>query len=236
MVFGIATTTKLQNDIFCLTEERDYFQAKFLEQVSEIASLKDELQKSKKEIARLRRELMEQGSSQHCRKTVDYGDAKPPQHRLQEEKKENDDDHDYQDDNSNNNHQPKNAVARATAVVGADGDTSTISSLQPDDVLHHNHHHHDDEDDENEEDSATDIRQSAEKLLQWASYRSIQRTAPSTPDQSIVSTRFDSRLDSIPRTIQSIAVPDNDESDEDDYEDEEDHTDDEYDESDLDDH
>ena len=43
MVFGIQ---KLQDQVFCLTEERDYFQAKFLEQVSEIQALKDELHKA----------------------------------------------------------------------------------------------------------------------------------------------------------------------------------------------
>ena len=37
MVFGKG---KLQDEIFCLTEERDYFQSKFLEQVNEIAALK----------------------------------------------------------------------------------------------------------------------------------------------------------------------------------------------------
>ncbi len=190
MVFGISNTTKLQNDVFCLTEERDYFQAKFLEQVSEIASLKEELQKSKKEIARLRLELMEQGSSQPSRNVVDYGDSKPPQHRLQEEKKDDVDDGD---------------------------DASTISSL-----------HADEQDDD---DSAKDIRQSAEKLLQWASYRSVQRTAPSTPEHSSVSTprvsSKESLLDQITRSIQSIGIDkDQDDYIDDDDDDYDDHNDD----------
>mmetsp|Transcript_17697 Transcript_17697/g.30938 ORF Transcript_17697/g.30938 Transcript_17697/m.30938 type:complete len:99 (-) Transcript_17697:1620-1916(-) len=56
MVFGIQ---KLQDEIFCLTEERDYFQAKFLEQVSEIQALKAELSKSKREVEKLRNELLQ---------------------------------------------------------------------------------------------------------------------------------------------------------------------------------
>ena len=58
MVFGKG---KLQDEIFCLTEERDYFQSKFLEQVNEIAALKDQLGRARKEIDKLRMELMHNG-------------------------------------------------------------------------------------------------------------------------------------------------------------------------------
>ena len=59
-IAGIKTRGDLQNDLFCLQEERDYFESRFLEQVSEIDALKQELSKSKKEIRRLRMFLMQQ--------------------------------------------------------------------------------------------------------------------------------------------------------------------------------
>ncbi len=59
VVFGIPTRGDLQNELFCVQEERDYFQSKYLEQVSEIRALKEELKKSKKEIRRLRTFLMD---------------------------------------------------------------------------------------------------------------------------------------------------------------------------------
>jgi len=49
---------KLQDDVFCLTEERNFFESKFLDQVSEISEMKKQLLNSKREVARLRGELM----------------------------------------------------------------------------------------------------------------------------------------------------------------------------------
>lgn len=48
----------LKDQLFCAAEERDYFQSKYLEQVSEIALLKEQLAKSQAEIRRLRSEVM----------------------------------------------------------------------------------------------------------------------------------------------------------------------------------
>uniref|UniRef100_A0A7S2Y9K6 Uncharacterized protein n=1 Tax=Entomoneis paludosa TaxID=265537 RepID=A0A7S2Y9K6_9STRA len=100
-----------------LQEERDFFQAKYLEQVSELQALRQELSKTKKEVVRLRQELMD----------------------------------------------------RTPAVVKPSSETTekeedTASCLT---------------DDEEEEEKTTNVmyeedvelRQSAEKLLQWASYR-----------------------------------------------------------------
>jgi hypothetical protein len=53
---------QLKDDLFCVTEERDYFQAKYLEQVSEISALKSSLDMQKSEIRRLRQELMNSSS------------------------------------------------------------------------------------------------------------------------------------------------------------------------------
>jgi len=49
---------KLQDDIFCLSEERKFFELKMLEQVNEITELKKQFLNSKKEVTRLRGELM----------------------------------------------------------------------------------------------------------------------------------------------------------------------------------
>mmetsp|Transcript_14048 Transcript_14048/g.30672 ORF Transcript_14048/g.30672 Transcript_14048/m.30672 type:complete len:167 (+) Transcript_14048:75-575(+) len=50
---------KLNDKVFCLQEEKDFFQARYLEQVSELQALRDELSKTKKEVVRLRQELMD---------------------------------------------------------------------------------------------------------------------------------------------------------------------------------
>jgi len=54
---------KLQDELFCVTEERNYFQQRYLEQVSEIMALKTELEHSKSEVRRLRQRLMSMDSS-----------------------------------------------------------------------------------------------------------------------------------------------------------------------------
>ena len=53
-----ATDFPPQDDVFCLTEERNYFQSKYLEQISEITAMKEELTKAKREIQKLREEVM----------------------------------------------------------------------------------------------------------------------------------------------------------------------------------
>jgi len=49
---------KLRDEVFCLTQERDFFQSKYLEQVSVIQEMKKNAARSRKEIDRLRQELM----------------------------------------------------------------------------------------------------------------------------------------------------------------------------------
>jgi len=213
MVFGLPNTTKLQNDVFCLTEERDYFQAKFLEQVSEIANLKDELHQSKTEIARLRTELMEQsrsgmvpfsssssspplvpasttGSSPtRQRPRRRKGPAPAPAGHLPEEEKKEEDDFDD-----------------ASSLTHEDGPLLSPSH-RPGDQLSLPSSSDEEEEDEDDEDvdSVQDIRQSAEKLLQWASYRSTMRStraSPGTPsDRRSASFEVDSLVESLPRAI-----------------------------------
>jgi len=48
----------LHNEIFCLSQERDFFKGKFTEQVTEIATLQEQLKRAKKEIDKLREDLI----------------------------------------------------------------------------------------------------------------------------------------------------------------------------------
>lgn len=57
---GVFGTKKLQDDVFCLTQERDFFQSRYLEQVSQIQDMKQEMETYRKEINRLRHELLNQ--------------------------------------------------------------------------------------------------------------------------------------------------------------------------------
>lgn len=138
MVFGLK---KLQDQIFCLTEERDFFQGKYLEQVSEIVNLKEQLLQSRKEIARLRKELMENKNNT----AVTF--ESPP--KLDQEK--DDDDH-------------------STTASCSCSSSLTHTSDEVDAIAG---------EDEN-------IRQSAEKLLQWASYRSSAYCSKSQENQQNV--------------------------------------------------
>lgn len=163
---------KLQDEVFCLTEERNYFQAKFLEQVSELAHLKEELRKAKKEISKLRKEVMGNSNSLHI-DTEQLLMSSPRRNKKE-------------DDNSTLTSQEEGA-----------GETTQTTSQGPESE--------EIEEQESEDNEVEDIRQSAEKLLQWASYRSsvaTARTVSSTPDHSsVASPSSRSLMDSVPSTI-----------------------------------
>mmetsp|Transcript_1917 Transcript_1917/g.2681 ORF Transcript_1917/g.2681 Transcript_1917/m.2681 type:complete len:160 (+) Transcript_1917:148-627(+) len=120
MVFG---NQKLNDQVFCLQEERDFFQGKYLEQVSELQFMREQLAKTKKEVVRLRQELMDRTPSE----------VKKPSRSAEKETEED------------------------TASCLTDDDDEEEEDGNGADVLY-------------EEDK--ELRQSAEKLLQWASYRS----------------------------------------------------------------
>jgi hypothetical protein len=61
-MMGVFGTKKLQDDVFCLTQERDFFQSRYLEQVSQIQDMKQEMESYRKEINRLRLELLNQSA------------------------------------------------------------------------------------------------------------------------------------------------------------------------------
>jgi hypothetical protein len=153
MVFGIASKGELKDEIFCLTEERNFFRTKLLESVSEMTALQKELQAQKREVDRLRKELLSgKNTQQQQTRSVTTssdsttgddggggGGAEKPKPELAEESTQS------------------STTARSESMPTQDGD----------------------EEDEHDVDSAKDIRQSAEKLLQWASYRSSLRPAVS---------------------------------------------------------
>jgi hypothetical protein len=182
--------SKLQDEIFCLTEERDYFQAKFLEQVSEIAHLKDGLGRAKKEIDRLRKELMARGVDMHDDDDDEEEDEAETSRSLQPGHAASHSSPAAQSPRTPNKKQKqkknlKNNNSKTNEDIEEEEKKDDTSDLTAEDE-------EEDHDDEEEDNDANDIRQSAEKLLQWASYRSLTRTSvtASTPEHlSVASPR-----------------------------------------------
>jgi hypothetical protein len=154
MVFGVQ---KLQDKVFCLTEERDFFQGKYLEQVSALASLKEEIRLAKREIERLRKQVLSNETSNNSSKIIERTPTKERRQTRQVSNPDGDD-------------QASTASCSCSSLSNG--------SASDDDV---------NEDDDNvNKDERADIRQSAEKLLQWASYRSsvYNNTTPKSTDQT----------------------------------------------------
>ena len=195
MVFGLQ---KMQDELFCMTEERNYFQGKYMEQISEIADLKDQLSKARREILRLRGELME-GSS-----TAIFGggggmDVSSQQQQQQQQQLDPSHQALLEDESMYQTPQKKNGRRRSRPEEEKkEGDCRRASANDEEDYhsgdedegtgeeatqtgTSDNPYNEDDDDDEDEEDDekseAADIRQSAEKLLQWASYRTYARSS-----------------------------------------------------------
>ena len=185
----------MQDQVFCLTEERDYFQGKFLEQVSEIAALKDQLGRSRKEIDRLRMELMsrgvqvgnEDGSLDIARDSLS-SPSSSPRHHVRTPTSDKETRRAYSQQKPNNTaasseEEKKDDTSELTTEVDSGGE-------EEDDECDEQEQEKDDEDK-----AADEIRQSAEKLLQWASYRSLARTSTSTPEHlSVASPRSSSSI------------------------------------------
>lgn len=183
MVFGLS---KLQDELFCVTEERDYFQTKYMEQISEITALKEDLLKAKREITRLREQLMV--SSQSQLQVDDDAPSTSPSSRRRQRRSYN---------NSANNSQ--NGIDDGVEVEAHDDDADHNEEED-----HHDEDDHEEEEDE-EDQERKEIRQSAEKLLQWASYRTsyTQRQSSLSPSSSIAS----------PKNL-AIELPDKDDGEE----------------------
>jgi hypothetical protein len=146
MLFG---ASNLQNQVFCLTEERDFFQTKYLEQVSEISSLKEELLLVRREVSRLRGLVMSSENSSHVIMTTPS-----PKSNIQ-----------YGSEDSDGSSTGTEECSKSTLTENSSDHDRTGEST----------------DDEGAEEEK-DIRQSAEKLLQWASYRSSAYRSKSIED------------------------------------------------------
>jgi len=176
---NIKTRGELQDDLFCVQEERDYFQSKFLEQVSEIQAMKEELSKSKKEIRRLRMFLMDQ--EQANAKTMPDQIRTPKNHggggtnttspfgTSDEEEDESGGEHLAEKDD---------ASSLTEEVEDLDDDRMGGSATTPRNA--ENDGEHGETADEEE-----DVRKSAEKLLAWASYRSTSRASLGASQRSL---------------------------------------------------
>lgn len=197
MPFGnIKTRGALQDDLFCVKEERDFFESKYLEQVSEIKAMKDELAKSKKEIRRLRMFLMEQENQQTA-------NIMPEQ--IQTPKKNKNraafDDVDDDDEDSNLHIAEKDDASSLTQEEMEDLDkqderleAEAATTTTPTKTEH--------EDEVAKADA--DVRQSAEKLLAWASYRSRASSRSHNGDHDHSSTMSPSVLTSGSTARQSL--------------------------------
>jgi hypothetical protein len=214
MVFGLQ---KLQNTIFCLTEERDYFQSRFLEQVSEIQALKNELIAAKKEISRLRQEVMNNNSSSLLPEMADQIVVTSSPSKGNENKSKG---------NSNNKdqHDDDDDASSLTAEDHDDEGHLDDDDDNSDDANHHDEHDVakfdrqrprrgkidmgglDDNDDDGikDDDSGKDIRQSAEKLLQWASYRTSMGSIRSPGGSATPLTDHSSVVSPLSSTRQSL--------------------------------
>jgi hypothetical protein len=164
---------KLQDDVFCLTQERDFFQSRYLEQVSQIQDMNQKMEAYRKEIDRLRQELLNQSTTieeGEEKKTEDVSEVLqaltivPDEGALQapldeldgsndEEKKESDDESEEEE---------------------RENESEEEESDEEGEV----------EDDVEEDTEANDIRQNAAKLLQWADYRTTSRTSLSAQKES----------------------------------------------------
>lgn len=180
IIGNIKTRSELQDELFCLQEERDFFQSKFLEQVSEIKAMKDDLAKSKKEIRRLRMFLMEQENQPNImpdqiqtpknsnREVFEAGSQSSDQEEgLHIAKK---------DDASSLTQEEMEELDKQDERLEAEAAGTTVTPTN--DALPASDDRYGDEPETEEE----DVRKSAEKLLAWASYRS--RTSLSTGQRS----------------------------------------------------
>lgn len=208
---SLENVQKLHNDIFCLTQERDFFKQKFSEQVDEIDDLKGEVAKAKKEIDRLREELV----------NMDLLFATQDESRepLQESAP-----HVSEKEVAEGTTAEEEVKAKGTETPQKENDQPEVDQLQNDEELKDTlsltdeSSKADDESEESEtaeksceEKEADDIRAQAEKMLIWANYQTKRKPStrsstastggstqtPSSPDQE----------SSLGGTAQSTATP-----------------------------
>jgi len=174
MVFG---NQKLQDEVFCRTQERDFFQSKYLEQISKLQYMKNKLENYKKEINRLRRELLSRsptansallmhssrGSSRRAGKTnstnflpVETITEKNPDSRLD----------------------PLLGDIEIHTNESSTGNTRNCGEIgdQPAEQKDYDEFKEGSTDDDESAEMEKSIRDKASQLLVWADYRSSKRT------------------------------------------------------------
>jgi hypothetical protein len=161
-MMNVFANGKLKDDVFCLTQERDFFQSRYLEQVSEIQDMKQEMEAYRKEIDRLRQELLNQMTvAAHLEEKSKEDIALRSMTIITEAKLEINDEHD------------SDSATDSVSVEGHDDDNDDV---REDTLL---------EKSEDDDDEVTDIRQNAAKLLQWANYRTSVRCGITTKSSNL---------------------------------------------------
>jgi hypothetical protein len=225
MVLGRKNVQKLENDVFCLTEERNYFQSKYLEQISELTALHNELTNAKREIQKLRTEVMTNSvASMSIKDDTKEEDASTLTTRLTLE--EPNERQQVSISSSSGNSDTALVDNQEVQVEGEEEKKEEIDKKLPatDDVQEDESDSHsvkydeeesdsqsvvDEEDSEEEEvDEKTKLRMDAERLLQWADYRSsVSRRESFTGGSSAASANSSQHQSrGVPRTIQSTSL------------------------------
>jgi hypothetical protein len=175
-MIGVFGTKKLHDDVFCLTQERDFFQSRYLEQVSQIQDMKQEMEAYRKEIDRLRLELLNQSFQAASLEEKTAEDVTLRSMTI---------------------------VANVGSEKELGKDLDTTSQLG-DDEGQCEENEREEEEEERESTDAIDIRQNAAKLLQWANYRTSVRTI-SVPGKVTKDQDEDSATESYSQSDRSAA-------------------------------
>lgn len=175
----------LLNDNEGLTEERNFFQQKYLEQVSELAALRKELQRNKKELQRLRNHVMMSSPTKSPPKSTP---VRKGRRSTSEEKKDEDTseeegtegDATVTSPDSSSLIQNDNADNDPVATTDENGEDiiSPLTTFADDLAIAESGSSIISED----EDETIAIRESATRLLQWASYRQEETHTASAID------------------------------------------------------
>lgn len=237
VLLGRKNAKKLEDDVFCLTEERNYFQSKYLEQISEITALQRDLNNAKREIQKLRQEVI----SSYSRNKED-GDDSTLTTRLTMEEANTELRQQVSIGSSSASLEQAAVSAAAAAMVSAEPvppeaasasvpapvpavPTTTAATLPPssstteptESLLDHDSDSESAEEDEDEHSTSSSssseeeeidekkkLRMDAERLLQWADYRSSisRRESLNNGSSSVAS----SKNTGVPRTIQSTSL------------------------------
>lgn len=172
MVFG---TSKLQDEIFCLKEERDYFQSKFLDQVSKYEHLKEELRLARKEISKLRGELLRKSDDE---KRIESTSSKTSDTEFSSSSASVVDDDDDDEEENHREEQEEENVPRVSER------RSRGTELEPTEEVVATTENEDEESDcadcDDDATSARELRENALQLLRWADNRRSSSDVPRT--------------------------------------------------------